>query len=102
MRTGFYKQGVEGWIFPEETMKDKLKTVGILVAGWVLVFLGIIGLFLPLLQGILLLMLGLSVLSLRSRTIQRFLKRLEARYPQHYERVLLWSEKIKRWFKREV
>ncbi len=82
-------------------MKDKLKTVGILIAGWVLVFLGIIGLFLPFLQGILFLMIGLTILSLRSRTIQRLLKRIEARYPQHYERIHLWSEKTKEWFKRK-
>ena len=44
-----------------------LRRIGILTAGWLLVLLGIAGLALPFLQGILLILLGLLVLSRESR-----------------------------------
>jgi len=47
----------------------------------VLCGLGIVGLFLPVLQGILFIMIGLAFLSSRSATIKRLHNRLEKRYP---------------------
>ncbi len=76
-----------------------LKELGLLAAGWLFIFLGILGLFLPILQGVLFIMIGLAILSSRSKTIQRFLAYLELRYPQHYGKVALWRERLKRWFK---
>ena len=81
-------------------MKD-LKETGIFVAGWVLLFLGILGLFLPILQGILFIMIGLAILSSRSPTIQRLLKRLESRYPHHHDRIVGWRDRFMKWFKKE-
>lgn len=49
---------------------------GAVVVGVVLILLGIVGLFLPFLQGFLLIALGLSVLSLVSRHAARLLARL--------------------------
>ena len=77
-----------------------MKKIGILIVGWFFIGLGVIGLFLPVLQGILFIMIGLGILSSRSETIQRFLKYLEHRYPGHYERVTLWRERVKGWFNR--
>ncbi len=78
----------------------RIKSVGILIVGWFFVLLGIVGLFLPILQGILFIMIGLAILSSRSELIRRFLKRLEERFPQQYEQMEIWREKINRWFKR--
>jgi uncharacterized membrane protein YbaN (DUF454 family) len=77
-----------------------LKKIGMLIIGWVFIGLGILGLFLPLLQGILFIMIGLAILSSRSEMVKRFLKHLEERYPQHHNRIEIWREKIRNWFKK--
>ena len=61
--------------------RKQVKRAIVLIIGWVLVVLGVIGLFLPLLQGVLLLLLGLYVLSRESRTARRLFERLRQRYP---------------------
>jgi uncharacterized membrane protein YbaN (DUF454 family) len=61
---------------------EKLKNSVMLIIGWFFVGLGILGLFLPFLQGILFIMIGLAILS-----------------PRHHERVVVWREKIRKWFK---
>ena len=54
-----------------------------LVAGWFFVVLGVLGLFLPILQGILFLMIGLVLLA-RAQPRFRLLKiRLKRRYPRY-------------------
>ena len=78
-----------------------IKTIGILIIGWLFIVFGILGLFLPILQGILFIMIGLAILSSRSELIKRFLKHLEERYPHQHERVEIWREKIRNWFKKE-
>jgi uncharacterized membrane protein YbaN (DUF454 family) len=80
---------------------DTIKKVGLLVIGWLFIFLGIIGLFLPILQGVLFILIGLAILSSRSEIIKRFLKHLEERYPHHHERVEIWKTKIRGWFKKD-
>jgi uncharacterized protein len=77
----------------------KFKNSAMLVIGWFFVGLGILGLFLPFLQGILFIMIGLAILSTRSEFVKRLLKRLEDRYPRHHERVVVWRERIRKWFK---
>ncbi len=80
---------------------DSIKKLGLLIIGWFFIILGILGLFLPLLQGILFILIGLAILSTRSETIKKFLKHLEERYPHHHEKVVAWREKIRSWFKKE-
>jgi uncharacterized membrane protein YbaN (DUF454 family) len=77
---------------------DSIKRIGLLIVGWLFIVVGIIGLFLPFLQGILFILIGLAILSSRSKLIKRFLKHLEERYPHHHERVEIWREKIRNWF----
>ena len=79
---------------------NKIKNIGILLAGWFFIVLGILGLFLPILQGILFLLIGLTILSSRSQWVMRFLKHLEERYPHHHQRMEIWREKIRNWFKK--
>ncbi|MCJ7705407.1 MAG: PGPGW domain-containing protein, partial [Desulfobacterales bacterium] len=64
-----------------------MKSIGVLILGWFFVGLGIVGLFLPFLQGVLFIMIGLGILSSRSATIKRLLDGLEKRYPDQYQRI---------------
>ncbi len=77
-----------------------IKRIGLLIIGWFFIVLGILGLFLPVLQGILFILIGLAILSSRSELITRFLTFLEERYPHQHERVEIWKEKVRSWFKR--
>ena len=79
---------------------NKLKQMGIWLIGWVFLILGILGLFLPIFQGILFIMIGLAILSTRSKTIQRLLKHLEERYPHSHEHLAVWGKKVKKWFEK--
>ena len=78
---------------------EKFKHSVMLVIGWFFLGLGVLGLFLPFLQGVLFIMIGLAILSTRSEQVKRWLNRLEARYPHHHERVMIWRGKIRKWFK---
>ncbi len=52
-----------------------------MIVGWGLIVLGTIGLVLPVLQGVLLILLGLYVLSRESRPARVFFEKLRARHP---------------------
>jgi len=80
---------------------NAIKRIGLLIVGWLFIVLGIFGLFLPFLQGILFILIGLAILSSRSKLIKRFLKHLEERYPHHHKRVDIWREKIRNWFEKD-
>ncbi len=79
---------------------ESIKKVGLLILGWFFIALGILGLFLPILQGILFILIGLAILSSRSERIKRLLKHLEERYPQYHQKVEAWREWIGEWFKK--
>jgi uncharacterized membrane protein YbaN (DUF454 family) len=78
-----------------------IKHIGILIIGWVFIGVGIIGLFLPFLQGILFIVIGLAILSSRSELVKRFLKYLEVRYPRYHEWVETWRKKIRKRFHKD-
>ncbi len=59
----------------------KIKTSLIYTLGTILLIVGVVGLFLPIIQGILFLALGLYVLSLRSERARRLLERFLQRFP---------------------
>jgi uncharacterized protein len=61
--------------------RSPLKRYTILGFGWAFVLLGVAGLFLPFLQGILFLLVGLYLLSLESARARLFRQRLRKRYP---------------------
>ncbi len=79
---------------------NEVKKIGILIIGWIFIGLGILGLFLPILQGILFIMIGLAILSSRSRTIRRFLRYFKKRYPRQYRKVFALRLKFRSWFKK--
>lgn len=61
------------------------------VTGWFCIFLGVLGLFLPILQGILFLLIGLFILSLVSPRVRLFRQRLRARARARYPK---WTGKF--------
>lgn len=62
-------------------MKKYSIKVGMLVLGWILVALGIVGLFIPFLQGIIFLVLGALILSRHSLWFAKKLAFYKDRYP---------------------
>jgi len=53
----------------------------VLGVGWGFILLGILGLFLPILQGILFLLVGLAILSMESHFARGLLVKLRRRFP---------------------
>ncbi len=60
----------------------RVRRIVLLSAGWFLVVLGFIGLFLPILQGVLFITAGLLLIAEESRATRYFLLWLKRRYPQ--------------------
>lgn len=77
-----------------------------LSVGWVLVLLGIAGLFLPILQGILFLVAGLYVLSLQSARVRLLRQRgrqwLARRFPETYGKLHRAEAAARDWVHRRV
>ena len=74
------------------------KRVFIYVVGWAFILLGIVGLFLPILQGILFLLVGLLILSKESRLAKYLLFRIRRRYPVQYRKFHEFNLRIKKRF----
>lgn len=62
--------------------RSRLKRVAIHIAGWAFILLGILGLVLPILQGILFILVGLILLSSVSPWADRLLQKLRKRFPR--------------------
>jgi uncharacterized membrane protein YbaN (DUF454 family) len=73
-----------------------LRRVLELVLGWSLILLGVAGIFLPILQGVLFILVGLYFISRRSPWAARILDRLKARFPGLAERMERWRRKTKK------
>ena len=63
-------------------MNARLKRALLLSVGWGFILLGIVGLFLPVLQGILFLLIGLIILSTEYVWAHRLITRLRNRFPK--------------------
>ncbi|HSD34874.1 MAG TPA: PGPGW domain-containing protein [Alphaproteobacteria bacterium] len=63
-------------------MAAQLRRIAILIVGWLFILLGVVGLFLPFLQGILFLFIGVLLLSRESEIVRRQVDRLRARHPK--------------------
>ena len=63
-------------------MNAFFKRVLVLVIGWAFIALGIVGLFLPVLQGILFLLIGLVILSTEYVWAHHLLDKLRQRFPK--------------------
>ena len=71
----------------------------IYLIGWAFILLGIVGLFLPFLQGILFLVIGLLVLSKESTIAKNLLHRIEKRYPAQYRKMHEFNLRLKQRFR---
>jgi uncharacterized membrane protein YbaN (DUF454 family) len=79
-------------------MERQVKRIVVLVIGWLLIAVGVVGLFLPVLQGILFIMLGLLVLSRESQTAHRWLQHGRQRYPHVDAKLKEWG----RWWRQRI
>lgn len=74
--------------------------VVVLVVGWLLVLIGIVGLFLPVLQGGLSLALGFALLSVASQTVHLWLRGLMGRWPKLWRRMERLRRRLRGWLHR--
>lgn len=68
--------------------------IALIVAGWLVIFLGLAGLLLPGLQGILLLILGAAILSVASDSVHRWLENLLEHRPKLLKRLNTFRNKL--------
>lgn len=81
-------------------MNRHAKRILILIVGWAFILLGIVGLFLPILQGILFIMIGLVILSSEYVWAHRLLSRVKERFPKLGRVADQATEKAKTWLRR--
>ena len=81
-------------------MAITLKKILVLVAGWAFIVIGIVGLFLPVLQGILFIVIGLIILSTEYHWARRLLEKVKAQFPSVARVAHEASEKAKVWLDR--
>ncbi|MCL6608433.1 MAG: hypothetical protein K6T74_10105 [Geminicoccaceae bacterium] len=68
--------------------------------GYGFLVLGVLGLFLPVLQGVLFITVGLLILSRHAAWAERLLTRLKARHPGFARTVVAAEELAQRWMDR--
>jgi uncharacterized membrane protein YbaN (DUF454 family) len=78
----------------------RLKRIGVITVGWLFVLLGIVGLFLPILQGVLFLLIGLLILSTEYVWAHHLLQKLRARFPKIAVHIDAAKERAERWARR--
>lgn len=81
-------------------VKKHIRRVTVLVLGWTLIGFGVIGLFLPVLQGVLFILIGLYVLSRESETARRRLHQMREKYPRIDEKLNRWGHWWRSRFRR--
>lgn len=75
-------------------MKAAIHHIFKLTLGWLLVLLGVIGWFLPVVPGTLLFLLGVAVLSAQSEWIRGKIENLKARFPRQAARFHALKESL--------
>ncbi len=81
-------------------MNRHAKRVLILIVGWFFILLGIAGLFLPILQGVLFILIGLIILSSEYVWAHHLLQRLKERFPKIGRLADDAAEKARAWIQR--
>ena len=76
--------------------------LGLIVVGSVLLLVGVAGLFLPGIQGIVTILVGVAVLSLVSQRAYRFLRWSLGRWPSALERMERLRERTNAWIDRKT
>lgn len=81
-------------------MAQTLKRIAVIIVGWAFLLLGIAGLFLPILQGVLFILIGLIILSTEYVWAHRLLTRLKTRFPKVGRAADSASHKATAWLRR--
>lgn len=81
-------------------MNIHLKRIVVLLVGWGFILLGIVGLFLPILQGILFLLIGLAILSSEYVWAHHLLSKLRQRFPRLDRTANAATAKAAAWLRR--
>ena len=81
-------------------MNRYAKRVTILIVGWGFILLGVVGLFLPVLQGVLFLVVGLIILSSEYVWAHHLLTRLRQRFPKISQTAEEAAHKAVAWMRR--
>jgi len=81
-------------------MKRHLKRLGVLLLGWGFILVGFVGLFLPVLQGILFLLIGLFILSTEYAWAHHLLQKIKARFPRIATQFDRARERAAHWLRR--
>lgn len=81
-------------------MKAQIKRAAIITVGWFFIITGVIGLFLPVMQGMLFIFIGLLILSSEYVWAHNLLQKLRARFPRVAHMVDRAEHKAMEWFHR--
>ena len=81
-------------------MTARLKRIGVIIVGWAFIVLGTIGLFLPILQGVLFLLIGLLILSTEYVWAHNLLHKLRVRFPKIAAHMDHARERAERWIRK--
>ena len=81
-------------------MKTLAKRVLVQIVGWAFILLGIVGLVLPILQGVLFLLIGLMILSTEYAWAHHLLSKIRQRFPKLSDKVDQTAQKASEWLRR--
>lgn len=81
-------------------MNRQVKRVLVLIVGWAFILVGIAGLFLPVIQGILCLLIGLTILSSEYVWAHHLLRKLRERFPRIAALSDRAAENAQKWMSR--
>jgi uncharacterized membrane protein YbaN (DUF454 family) len=80
-------------------MNVQVKRAAILILGWCFILLGVVGLFLPILQGVLFLLVGLIILSSEYVWAHQLLAKVRQRFPKISATADAATKKAARWLR---
>ena len=80
--------------FDRKKFRDRMKRIVKIGVGWFFLFLGVLGCFLPVLQGALFMAIGVLILSEESRVIKQLLHPFEQKYPRHFQNVYAFRRSV--------
>lgn len=83
-------------------MKKGIKITSLWIVAGILILIGITGMFLPIIPGILLILLGIYLLSKVSVSVKTRTDRVRARFPRFHHHLSAFEEKMERLFKRHT
>ncbi len=78
-------------------MKAQIKRAAVLVVGWTFILVGIVGLFLPVLQGMLFIFIGLLILSSEYVWAHSLLQKIRRKFPKVAHWAELAEERARGW-----